>query len=38
MLVSKQAGTRISKSRVGLQTENTVMNHMIKKWAKSGVY
>ena len=38
MLVSKQADMKINKRKVGLRTENTVMNHMIKKWAKQGVY
>lgn len=29
---------KIKKRQIGLRTENTVMNHMIKKWANGGVY
>ena len=29
---------KIKKRQIGLRTENTVMHHMIKKWANRGVY
>jgi len=38
MLISKQADMKIKRNRVGLRTENTIMNHNIKKWAAEGVY
>jgi hypothetical protein len=36
--VSKQENLKSSKKKVGLRTENTIMNHMIKKWAHQGIF
>lgn len=37
-LISKKPNVKYSRNKIGLRTENTIMNHMIKRWAHAGVY